>query len=213
MNKGVPIAIGVGIVVVAIGLASPLFYETEINEPLPTALDNMEEGLTFEKFATMEDDVERQEIVDRMSSNVKDMIMEKASTMTRDVSEGMDEMMTSSDVSQDSPSAPAFSILKSGEFVGLVGHAAQGTAKIIQVGESENVFLRFENFEVTNGPDLRVYLTNSEGDVKSGVHLEKLKGSKGDQNYSLANVDFEKYDAVVIYCQPFGVHFGQANLV
>ncbi|MGI9567623.1 MAG: DM13 domain-containing protein [Nitrosopumilus sp.] len=212
MNKGVPIAIGVGIVAVAIGLASPLFYETEINEPLPTALDNMEEGLTFEKFATMEDDVERQEIVDRMSSNVKDMIMEKASTMTRDISEGMDEMMTSSDVSQDSPSAPAFSILKSGEFVGLVGHAAQGTAKIIQVGESD-VFLRFENFEVTNGPDLRVYLTNSEGDVKNGIHLEKLKGSKGDQNYSLANVDFEKYDAVVIYCQPFGVHFGQANLV
>ena len=59
-----------------------------------------------------------------------------------DVSEGMDEMMTSSDddSSQDSPSAPAFSILKSGEFVGLVGHDAQGTAKIIQVVDSMYIF-------------------------------------------------------------------------
>jgi len=38
--------------------------------------------------------------------------------------------------------------------------------------------LRFEDFQVTNCPDLRVYLTN-DGDIKTGVHLEKLKGSKG----------------------------------
>ncbi len=71
--------------------------------------------------------------------------------------------------------------------------------------------MRFENFEVTNGPDLRVYLT-SEGDVKNGLHLEKLKGSKGDQNYLLENIDVQMYDTVVIYCQPFGVYFGEAQL-
>ena len=75
----------------------------------------------------------------------------------------------------------------------------------------DNTFLRFEDFQVTNGPDLRVYLTN-DGDVKTGLHLEKLKGSKGNQNYSLENINFEQYDTVVIYCQPFGVHFGQATL-
>jgi len=71
--------------------------------------------------------------------------------------------------------------------------------------------LRFENFEVTNGPDLRVYLT-SEGDVKNGLHLERLKGSKGNQNYLLENIDLQIYDTVVIYCQPFGVYFGEAQL-
>ena len=42
MNKGV--IIGVIVSVVAIGgfLASPLFYETEIDEPLPMALDKIE---------------------------------------------------------------------------------------------------------------------------------------------------------------------------
>lgn len=102
--------------------------------------------------------------------------------------------------------------LQSGEFIGLKGHDVIGIAKIIQVNDN-NTFLRFENFQVINGPDLRVYLTN-DGDVKTGVHLEKLKGNKGgDQNYSLDNINFEQYDTVVIYCQPFGVHFGQAVLI
>ena len=56
-----------------------------------------------------------------------------------------------------------------------------------------------------------MYLTQN-GDVKNGMHLEKLKGSKGNQNYLLDDIDFEKYSIVVIYCQPFGVHFGQAFL-
>ena len=69
-----------------------------------------------------------------------------------------------------------------------------------------------ENFEVTNGPDLRVYLT-SGGDVKNGIHLEKLKASSGDQNCSLSDdIDVDMYNTVVIYCQPFGVYFGQASM-
>jgi len=47
------------IVVVSVGglLASPLFYETEVNEPLPVALDEIEAGLTFEKFTEMPDEL------------------------------------------------------------------------------------------------------------------------------------------------------------
>ena len=82
-------------------------------------------------------------------------------------------------------------------------------AKIIEIESS--TFLRFEDFEVTNGPDLRVYITQ-DGDVKNGIHLEKLKGSKGNQNYELNNIDIEQYNSVVIYCQPFGVYFGEAEL-
>jgi len=43
--------------------------------------------------------------------------------------------------------------------------------------------------------------------------LEKLKGSRGDQNYVLNNIDLGVYDTVVIYCQPFGVYFAEANLM
>jgi len=189
------------IVIVGVALASPLFYDTEINEPLPVELEKIQQGLTFDKFATMNDN-DRQLVVDKMPEKVKEMVMVKAETMITTVSEGMDEMKP------DSPES-SVEILKTGSFEGLAGHYADGTAKIIKVGDL--TYLRFENFEVTNGPDLRVYLT-SEGDVKNGLHLEKLKGSKGDQNYLLENIDLQIYDTVVIYCQPFGVYFGEAQL-
>jgi len=189
------------IVIVGVALASPLFYDTEINEPLPVELEKIQQGLTFDKFATMNDD-DRQLVVDKMPEKVKEMVMVKAETMVTTVSEDMDEMKP------DSPES-SVEILKTGSFEGLAGHYADGTAKIIKVGDL--TYLRFENFEVTNGPDLRVYLT-SEGDVKNGIHLEKLKGTKGDQNYLLENIDLQIYDTVVIYCQPFGVYFGEAQL-
>jgi hypothetical protein len=198
MHKGIKIGIIVGAIAIGLGLASPLFYERPVNEPLPTALDSIEHGLTYDKFAQMPDE-QREPLVQKMPDDVKEMIMEKASTMVRSISEDMDEMGGTSDVL----------ILRTGQFEGLVGHHASGTAKIISVGDKQ--YLRFENFEVTNGPDLRVYLTNG-GDVKTGFHLEKLKGSRGDQNYSLESIDADKYDTVVVYCQPFGVHFGQAKL-
>ena len=201
MNKGVSIGIAIIVVVAAIGLASPLFYDVEIDEPLPIALNNIEEGLNFEKFASM-DDKTRQEIVVNMPDKVKDMVMEKAATIEAVVSEDMNDMMDSSETSVE--------IIKSGSFDGLAGHYAEGLAKIIQVGDT--TYLRFENFEVTNGPDLRVYLT-SDGDIHNGIQLDKLKGSKGDQNYLLENIDVDSYDTVVVYCQPFGVYFGEAKLI
>ena len=135
-------------------------------------------------------------------TNAKKMMKEAAQNPTS-ISEDINEMIGDDD-------ADKIQVLKTGEFKGAdFFHSANGQAKIIKTGDQ--TFLRFEMFEVTNGPDLRVYLTN-DGDVKDGLHLEKLKGSKGDQNYMLDGIDWQKYDTVVIYCQPFGVHFGQAKL-
>jgi len=201
MNKGILIGIIIGIVVIGGGLASPLFYETEINESLPTALDNIESGLTLETFSSMDDD-QRQIIIEKMSDKVKDMIMEESAKVPQIVSEDMNKLIKEE-------SRNKLEIIKTGTFEGLSGHQAQGIAKILEInGES---FLRFEEFDVTNGPDLRVYLTPS-GDIHDGIHLDKLKGSKGNQNYSLDDIDTDVYNTVVIYCQPFGAYFGQAEL-
>jgi len=153
MHKGAIIGIIVAVAVIGGFLASPLFYETEVNEPLPAALNEIEEGLSFEKFTEMEEQP-RQMIVEKISQEVKDMIMDKAATMIIPVSETMDEMTKDS---------TGIEVLKRGTFEGLVGHNAEGVAKIIQVNDM--IFLRFENFQVTNGPDLRVYLTTG-GDIK-----------------------------------------------
>lgn len=203
MNKGILTAIIVGVIAIGGFLAGPLFYETEIDEPLPVALNNIEEGLTMEKFSEMEEQ-QRQILVEQMPQKVKDMIMEESATLPTTVSEEMDGMMD-----KDSSKENSVVITKTGEFEGLAGHKAEGIVKIIQANDM--TFLRFENFEVTNGPDLRVYIT-AGGDVHQGIQLEKLKGSRGDQNYLLENIDLGVYDTVVIYCQPFGVYFGQASL-
>jgi len=198
MHKGAIIGIIVAVVVVGGVLASPLFYETEIDEPLPVVLDKIEPGLTLTKFSSM-DDVPRQTIVEKMPDKVKEMVMDEAENLPTSVSEGMDMMGDEQSII----------VVKSGNFEGLAGHYAEGLAKIIEVDGT--TFLRFEDFDVTNGPDLRVYITQ-DGDVKNGIHLEKLKGSKGNQNYELTDIDVEQYNSIVIYCQPFGVYFGQAQL-
>jgi len=201
MNKGILIGIIIGIVVIGGGLASPLFYETEINESLPTALDDIEPGLTLSSFSNM-DENQRQSIIEKMPDKVKDMIMEESAKVTQTVSEEMGKMVKEE-------SGNELEVIKTGTFEGLAGHQAQGIVKILEGNKKS--FLRFEDFDVTNGPDLRVYLTPN-GDVHDGIHLDKLKGNKGNQNYSLENIDTSVYDTVVIYCQPFGAYFGQAEL-
>ena len=135
-------------------------------------------------------------IVEKMSEDTKQMVMDEAKKMEAIVSEDM-SMEGTPDVS------------KTGEFRGLAGHQASGVAKLIVVGDKS--ILRFEDFEVTNAPDLRVYLT-IDGNINDGIHMEKLKGNRGNQNYELPAIDTDTYNTVVIYCQPFGVYFADAKL-
>ena len=203
--KGIAIAIIIGVVVVGTYyLAGPLFYKTVVNEPLPVVLDNLQKGLTYEKFVNMADE-KRKEIVGKMPINTIELMMEEAKKFPKAVSEDMQSMI--SQIAPSSNKPPKFS--KQGTFEGLVGHQSSGKAVIISVGDI--AFLRFEDFEVTNGPDLHVYITK-QGNVENGIELGKLKGSQGNQNYDLKGIDSSLYDTVVIYCQPFHVYFASAKL-
>jgi hypothetical protein len=92
-------------------------------------------------------------------------------------------------------------------------HPTSGTAVVLGNGTDQR-FLRFENFETDNGPDLNVYLVNSStGDVSDFVDLGDLKGNIGEQNYEIpVGVDLDVYDEVVVWCVRFGVGFGDALL-
>jgi len=108
-------------------------------------------------------------------------------------------------------------LISSGNFQGADSfHKGSGQAKIIGLADGSSV-VRLENFSVTNGPDLRVYLVNSaspnKDQVKQGLELAPLKGNVGNQNYTVpAGVDPSGYNSVVIYCKPFSVIFSTANL-
>ena len=201
----------------ALALASPLFYDTVVDEPPPPGardlagvLGEVRAGLTLEEFSSMPDD-ERAPLVERMPERTVSMVMDAAARAASDAPGGGMPAPVGGDAAAgdgDGQDGEA-RVTRAGQFEGVAGHRAEGTAKVISAGGAE--YLRFEDFEVTNGPDLRVYLTRG-GDVDGGVHVAKLKGSRGDQNYDITGLGADGYDTAVVYCQPFGVHFAQAAL-
>jgi Electron transfer DM13 len=92
-------------------------------------------------------------------------------------------------------------------------HFGRGTARLF--GTPDGVVLRFEGFEVRNGPDLYVYLSPASGGYagKGNLELGRLKASQGNQNYRLpAGTDPSVYRSVVIWCKQFAVQFAVATL-
>ena len=116
-------------------------------------------------------------------------------------------------VTDDMPQETGPTTLSAGEFAGADDfHQGSGTATIYELEDGSRV-LRLEDFEVTNGPDLHVFLTPGDGNMDRYVDLGSLKGNIGDQNYEIpAEVDVNELDAVIIYCVPFSVLFASASL-
>jgi len=97
-----------------------------------------------------------------------------------------------------------------------VAHSASGTATTIRRAAGANV-LTLTNFEVDNGPDLRVYLVagaaRDESEVDDFKDLGALKGNKGDQQYDIPRgLDLGRYSTVVVWCRAFSVNFARAPL-
>jgi len=97
-----------------------------------------------------------------------------------------------------------------------VAHAAEGTAMTIRRAGGGRV-LTLTDFEVDNGPDLRVYLVagpaRDESEVDDFEDLGALKGNKGNQQYELPRgLDLDRYTTVVIWCRAFSVNFARAPL-
>ncbi|MFE0477329.1 DM13 domain-containing protein [Streptomyces sp. NPDC058947] len=111
--------------------------------------------------------------------------------------------------------------LASGELISHE-HTTSGTVKLLRLADGSHV-VRLERLDTSNGPDLRVLLTDAP--VKEGragwhvfddgahVSLGKLKGNKGSQNYAVpGNVDVSRFSSVSIWCDRFDVSFGAARL-
>jgi len=98
-------------------------------------------------------------------------------------------------------------------------HKGSGTATIFR-GDTGELTLRLTEFQVTNGPDLKVWLVSARhvtGDeavkMSDYVALGPLKGNIGDQNYDIPEgTDIGAYPSVVIWCEQFGVLFSAADL-
>lgn len=93
-------------------------------------------------------------------------------------------------------------------------HKGSGTARILEDGNQR--YLRLEGFEVTNGPDLYVYLAEGAAPTRDldslggYTNLGRLKGNVGDQNYPIPPGTPDSQRTAVIWCREFGVLFSFA---
>ncbi|MSQ26807.1 MAG: hypothetical protein EXR51_01545 [Dehalococcoidia bacterium] len=98
-------------------------------------------------------------------------------------------------------------------------HKGSGEVAVYRLSGGK-LLLRLESINVTNGPDLHVYLsahpnpaTSAEVHQPGYADLGKLKANQGSQNYDIAaGVELSAIRSVVIYCQPFSVIFSTATL-
>jgi hypothetical protein len=98
-------------------------------------------------------------------------------------------------------------------------HATSGAAILIEL-EDGSRFLRLEDLDTSNGPDLRVVLTDrplstdwhvwDDGEL---VDLGPLRGNIGSSNYEIPEaLDLTRFETAVVWCRRFSVGFGVAPL-
>jgi hypothetical protein len=108
--------------------------------------------------------------------------------------------------------------LSSGRF-GSLEHDTTGLVRIVAL-EDGSRFVRLEGLDTSDGPDLRIYLTDQPlsddwgvWDDGKYVDLGALKGNIGDSNYRIPDdVDVSGFRTVVIWCRRFTVGFGVAPI-
>jgi hypothetical protein len=76
--------------------------------------------------------------------------------------------------------------------------------------------LRFENFDIENGPDLKLYLLPGQdrrAPDDDALYFGDLKGNVGDQTYEIP-ADYEVTPGpwtVLVWCEAFTVEFVAAS--
>ena len=145
------------------------------------------------------------------------------------IDESVDEAVPT--VSAAAPAAPAAApaadppagptVLARGTLVSHE-HESSGSVVLLRLADGSRV-LRLEDLQTSNGPALRVWLTDApvlpgrEGwfvfDDGRHVDLGDLKGNIGSSNYPIpADADLAGLSSVSIWCERFSVSFAAAQL-
>ena len=86
-----------------------------------------------------------------------------------------------------------------------------GTAAVYQIGSK--LQLKLTNFNTTNGPDLKVYLSKEIQPVNF-IKLGDLKSTSGNQVYDInGHPDLTQYKYALIHCEQYNHLFGSVQLM
>ena len=100
-----------------------------------------------------------------------------------------------------------------------IGHPGTGTVLVYRQPDGSHV-VRFEDLDVSNGPDLLVILSaaplvddRAAYSEAAYLSLGDLKGNQGNQNYIVpAEVNLDEYQTVAIWCRRFNYTFNAAEI-
>lgn len=119
------------------------------------------------------------------------------------------------------PAPAGDQVLAAGDFISHE-HETSGSAQVVRLADGRRQLV-LRDLDTSNGPDLRVWLTDrpvTKGtagwrvfDDGKWVELARLKGNRGDQVYEIPrSVDLADARSVSIWCRRFSVSFGAAEL-
>jgi hypothetical protein len=114
-------------------------------------------------------------------------------------------------------------VLKRGTFVGTAGHDVTGTVLLMR--DDEGLFLRFENYSQTQGPDVFVYISPSStpdtnAEITAGTKVPIDGGADNGESTKEGTftqrlpdgVSAADINGVGIWCDRFSTPFGYAEL-
>ena len=197
-----------------------------MNEPMPRQMDSPTGSKMDNAGQEAAVSAEAAEETSMITIEVDKEVAAEVVTGSEDAMEEMvQEIVRNMETTPTTPTTPEAMTLEpvalaSGNFRDADSfHRGSGTATVYRLPDGSHL-LRLENFEVTNGPDLRVLLAQpgdpmSRDELQSGgyTHLAKLKGNIGNQNYEIpADINLDEQNSVIIYCMPFHVIFSVAPL-
>ena len=117
---------------------------------------------------------------------------------------------TSSDQLNEQVGSSATPVTPAMAFTSANSYTVTGNVRVYQ--KDGKLVLALENFNSSNGPDLRVYLSKEMQPVNF-IELGRLKSVQGNQLYYIpGTTDFGNYKFAVIHCQQFNRVFGYATI-
>ena len=225
MKKFFSLLIIIAVIIAMWFLVRPYFQDNPIDEQLPfdpesiVDLDSLKEKAgsmsldDLQQMVKLPAPSEIEEMTENAKESVERSIVERMAKLPpvvvdEEMHEGMEEEMKKA--MEEDPEGPV--IAARGTFKDADSfHKGSGDAKIFALPDGTSL-LRMENFQVTNGPDLFVYLATDDT-ASDFVNLGRLKGNQGNQNYTIPEgTDLDKYNSVLIWCRAFSVLFSTADL-
>jgi hypothetical protein len=113
--------------------------------------------------------------------------------------------------------------LAHGEFAGRAGHRCSGRVELVRDGDAG--FLRFRDYEQTQGPDVFVYVCpapdpDTAAEIRAGTKVLVDGGADGGESTKVGDFVQRLPDGVAlggirgvgIWCDAFGTPFGTATL-